>query len=195
MRTRTEKTRKGFTITELIIVMLIIAILALIVLYAATRPISSARETRVQSDLHSFELAANQLLIENPELMIKSDVPEDMDELYNKYLDKELKITNGKSDKKDPWRVEYNITYSTAGRSGSDVSEFYVFVVSAGANSLYDENKIDDDDIGLIVRLSDGDIKSETFGLGTSPFDRTGADITLSSGKGAIILGEETLTT
>lgn len=59
--------RKGFTLVELIFVILIIAILATLIFSGGKRTSSSAKATVAQGDFHTFELASKQLLLEHPE--------------------------------------------------------------------------------------------------------------------------------
>lgn len=169
------KRRKGFTIIEMVIALLIIGIITAIAFFGGGQLIASARDARVTSDFRSFDVAIKQMLLENPDLM-SSENTDNSETLLNKYLSEELQITSGKSSKKDPWGELYQVSFSTASRDGG--SEFYVMVVSGGENVTIVIDALEDDDLGLIVSLKDGNVRSETFGLKSSEFDRTGKKLT-----------------
>lgn len=169
------KKRKGFTLIEMVIALLIIGIVTAIAFFGGEQLIASARDARVTSDFRSFDIAIKQMLLENPDLMSVENT-DDSEALLNKYLSEELRITGGKSSKKDPWGESYQVSFSTASRDGG--SEFYVMVVSGGENVTIATDALEGDDLGLTVILRDGNVRSETFGLKSSNFDRAGKKLT-----------------
>ena len=173
MKKKLEK-RKGFTLVEMVIALLIIGILTAIAFFGGAQLIASARDSRVTSDLRSFDTAIKQMLLENPELM-NAENTDGAEDLLNRYLSEELKITSGESEKTDPWGKKYKVSYSNTARAGG--SEFYVMVVSSGENVTIDTSTLEKDDMGLTVQLKDGAVRSETFGLKASSFDRTGKNL------------------
>lgn len=160
---------------ETIIVMLVAAILLTMAFVGGTAMMNSANLTVVQNDMRSFEAAAQQMLMEHFELQTAANA-DGAEALYNKYLPTDMQITGGKSAKTDAWKNAYNVSFSADARSGGN--EFYIMVASGGKNGNYTSTKLDSDDCGIIIRLMDGEVKSETFGFSTSPYDRTDKNIT-----------------
>ena len=83
--------KKAFTLVELLIVMVIIGILTVTVVVGVNWSTDRARESGVQSTLHSYELAANKVGVQlagydNSSL-------DELVKLLNKSLDSELKLS------------------------------------------------------------------------------------------------------
>ena len=91
MKQRQINKKKAFTLVELLIVMVIIGILTVTVVVGVNWSTDRARESGVQSTLHSYEVAANKVGVElagydNTSL-------EDLVRLLNKSLDSALKLS------------------------------------------------------------------------------------------------------
>lgn len=167
---------------EMIIVMLVSVILLTSVFVGGNAMIDSANLTVAQNDLRSFEIAAQQTLMEHLDLQTITDTTKATG-IFNQYLSEEMKITGGKSAKKDPWKNTYNVSFSTAARSGGN--EFYIMVVSSGKNGSLTTTKLEKDDCGIIIRLKDSEITSEMFGFKNSEFSR------IDKNLNEIVLGVE----
>lgn len=65
---RMKKSRKGFSLVELVVVILIIAILAAAIFLGGATVIRQARESQVKSDLNNMATYVQDMLYENPDL-------------------------------------------------------------------------------------------------------------------------------
>ena len=109
--------RKGFTLTEMVIAILVIAILSTIAFFAGSSMMASARESRVIGDFRSIEVSAKQMLLENPEYAVldfasdpDGDDPKtayDVETVLNEYVDTDMAFTINASAKTDPWGNAY----------------------------------------------------------------------------------------
>lgn len=68
MKRMANKQRKGFTLVELVVVILIIAILAAAIFLGGATVIKQAREAQVKSDLNNMATYVQDMLYENPDL-------------------------------------------------------------------------------------------------------------------------------
>ena len=104
-------------ITEFIICILVAAILVAAVFLGGNALILSANLSVVQSDLRSFEIGAEQMMLEHLELQTITDTA-NVTGLLNMYLPEDLKVTSGKTAKLDAWKTPYTVVYDTDARSG-----------------------------------------------------------------------------
>lgn len=88
------KKQKGFTLIEIMIVVVIIGILSSVILPKIFDKPQQARETKVKSDVRTLEMAANLYKLE------KFNYPSSINELVPNYLQRVPK---------DPWGNEYSI--------------------------------------------------------------------------------------
>lgn len=73
MKRMANKQRKGFTLVELVVVILIIAILAAAIFLGGATVIKQAREAQVKSDLRNMATYVQDMLYENPQLQYHQD--------------------------------------------------------------------------------------------------------------------------
>ena len=150
--------RQGFSLVELVVVILIIAILAVAVFAGGSAIIKKSQVSRTVSDLHNFSVAVESLLNENPSVAnasAKTALTGYADKL-NKNLsaDYQLEVVSAaltggnitcgapettdafaiyKSAKTDAWDNNYYVVLAYDDRCES--TEFYVTVISAGPNA------------------------------------------------------------
>ena len=129
--------KKAFTFVELLIVMAIIGILTVTVVVGVNWSTDRARESGVQSTLHSYEIAANKVGVQlagydNASL-------DDLVRLLNKSLDPELKlsISDGVivSDMVDPWGNTIKV-----GLNKPDNTNGQLKFASSGPNGIIGDN-------------------------------------------------------
>jgi len=147
--------KKGFTLVEILVVILIIGILFVAFLPKIDFAGDKARETAVKSDFRTFMIASEQL--EKEQAGFKpGGLAENVKEL-NKFLDAGMKIgtDNKKSALEDPWKKPYEIEFI----SGAN-TERKIFVKSSGKTG-----KDDAPDFVLLTQYVEGQILSCTAGL------------------------------
>lgn len=192
---------KGYTIQELLIVMIIIAILFAAGFIGRSIYIERAKMTTLRSDFNNFEYAVQQALLENPTIGRK-DVKDQL-ALLNKYLSEEIKFDNGTDGdltnlvckKSDPWDMPYQlwVTPENNANTGNfdekasppavvdnaNDAEYRVFIKCYAKNnkSADDAFNLDNDDCVLLIQSVNGDVKTATYGLdkekGAFTFDST----------------------
>lgn len=125
--------RKGFSLVELVVVILIIAILAVAVFAGGSAVIKKSQVSRTTSDLHNFSVAVEAVLNENPGVAnISADSAANHNEItaimdkLNANLPEDYKLTKITA-KQDTG----NITYDYAGTDGST----YIIAQSAKTDS------------------------------------------------------------
>lgn len=178
-----KKSHKGFTIIQMVIGMLIFAILTGIAFYGVSVYTAQANETRVDSDLGTFEVAIKDYMLNNVNKC--SDGNLDLAGL-NEYLTEENKVTagsltgevvdaaasaankndttlGGKSTLKDPWGHEYRVVIMNdtdgAANIGTDSAKIYVYTI--GKDNTFASDKKDDS--VLVVQYSDGEVYSRVY--------------------------------
>lgn len=147
--------KKGFTLVEILVVILIIGILFVAFLPKIDFAGDKARETNVKSDFRTFMMANEQL--EKEQAGFKpGGLAENVKEL-NKLLDDGLKIgtDNTTSALADPWKQPYEIEFIIG-----ENTERKIFVKSYGKTG-----KKDIPDFVLLTQYVDGQILSCTAGL------------------------------
>ena len=205
-----KKAHKGFTIIQLVIGMLIFAILTGIAFYGVSVYTAQANETRVDSDLGTFEVAIKDYMLNNVNAC--SDGGLTLDGL-NQYLTEENKALaaeaaaldagvapaaaeSGKANAKllakstlmDPWGHNYRIYIMNntdgAEKIGTDSAKIYVYTMgkdNKGAGTT--GNKADDS--VLVVQYSDGEVFSRVY----QPSDVKNASV--KSNEAAGIYGKD----
>ena len=172
------KTRRAFTLIELLIVIAIIGILFIVLVSKVDFATDKAKATGVQTDFRSFQLAFNTVARENQGFddLIKENDYSDLTNAINHNLDNKLKIdidADGKitmaNGAADPWGVEYHGQYITG---NDDKDRGALVMYSNGANltfgsevsitggiasiNIIDESGKDDYSISIIYSLKDG---------------------------------------
>ena len=104
--------KKAFTLIEVLIVIVIISILFIVLVSKVDFSVSESKEMQVTTDFLAYQLAIEQVCLEQKELTGDLNKLRDM---LNKHLDYELlvKVHNGKltSDREDPWGNQYQFDY------------------------------------------------------------------------------------
>lgn len=113
--------RKGFTLVELLIVIVVIGILSAMMMLSSSEAVSSAKATAIVSDLRSLKTAALAYFADHADEWMTS-APKDKSDAGAIPIDDILQYLNGKdipnkkayklipSDKKDAWFVEISIS-------------------------------------------------------------------------------------
>ena len=184
-----KKSHKGFTIIQLVIGMLIFAILTGIAFYGVSVYTKQANETRVDSDLGTFEVALKDYMLNNQNAC--SDGTLNLVSLNN-YLTDENKVMKqggteaapaatapdeksevGRSVLKDPWGHEYYIVIdnnedepATATPGINSRDNAYIYVYTAGKDGRASDNA--DQKAGKTFTYKGatalvGDVKSPSF--------------------------------
>lgn len=199
---RARKTRRGFSLVELIVVILIIAILAAAAFVAGASGLNKANVSQTTSNLHNFSVAVEAYMNSNPglaniatgtgetapdiEAIIKS-LNNDLDPTYAITTDKLVTGGNMKasvsdtvhfayaSAKTDAWKNPFYIIFDAAERTGADNSDYFITIISAGADAKLDLDNIGKDDIFVLVQYTNGSVSSITYDMKSADF---GAGIT-----------------
>ena len=184
--------RKGFTIIQLVIGMLIFAILTGVAFFGISIYTAQANETRVASDLGTFEVAIKDYMLNN--LGACSDGALSPVGL-NHYLTKENTLTSDTDDDdigsevsvsagvggeasykklstlEDPWGHQYRVVIRNnadrqAGDSdlgGKGTDRAFIYVYSMGKDGKGAAEDTKQDDSVLVVQYSDGEVFSKVY--------------------------------
>ena len=134
--------KRGFSLVELVIVVLIIAVLATVIFVGGGATIAKARESRAESDLYNYEVAAKDYLSSFGSKVVrlsKSTAEDDYKKVvdaYNEYLGKsyyldaessapstgniyssDTSIHAFKTNKLDPWGNPYYVMFDATPRN------------------------------------------------------------------------------
>jgi general secretion pathway protein G len=116
MRTNEKKTRAGFTLAELMVVIVIIGLLATLVVPNVVRRLFTATRTKAEADINAIAQSIDQYTVENmgryPESLEALVTP---DENGNTYLNRETVPT-------DPWGQPYVYEPPSGGRKFNIIS-------------------------------------------------------------------------
>lgn len=166
--------RKGFSLVELLAVIVIIGLLFMVFVPRIDFASNNARETGVKSDFRSFSLAAEQLLRENAGLT-KHDTLTELFESgkgLNQYLDHELHFdTSGICSQSDPWNQEYEAQLVLQSGADANPNNGAILFISGGKDGVIDG----DNDYVMAVSFANGVISSQTSGF-SSDIESTGID-------------------
>lgn len=153
------KRRTGFTLVEILVVILIIGLLFVFLVPKIDSSTDKARETGIKTDFRSYQTAFESVAREQGGLGDNAitDAAKAI-QLINGYLDPALKIgttatdaANGKgydAAKKDPWNNEYIFTYNAKANSNNG----YVSIRTLGKNMKNTYNE-DISTSGLVAKM------------------------------------------
>lgn len=177
-----RKRKKGFTLVEILVVIVIIGLLFAIFVPRIDFASNSARETGVKSDFRSFELAAEQLMRENAGLGKHETVAKlcAANGGLNLYLDDALKFsTTGSSLQNDPWNKPY--TVQLVGSAANQNNGGIIFL-SGGKDGNIDGTN----DFAMATVYVNGVISSETTGFSSNIESNAITGITADTAAGAM---------
>lgn len=148
IKSLTAKKGKGFTLVEILVVILIIGLLFVFLVPKISSSTDKAREVGLKTDFHSFETAFEQLMKEKSGLGGNAGVTDaTVVASVNEFLDPALQIEAGtatnkthtsgtdeglRSTKKDPWNNKYHFVYLSG---GANTNNGYIAIVSNGKDS------------------------------------------------------------
>ncbi|MDD4700534.1 MAG: prepilin-type N-terminal cleavage/methylation domain-containing protein [Oscillospiraceae bacterium] len=185
-----RKRKKGFTLVEILVVIVIIGLLFAIFVPRIDFASNSARETGVKSDFRSFELAAEQLVRENAGLGKHETVGKlcAANGGLNLYLDDALKFTTaGVSAQNDPWNKPYTVQLVGAAVNQNNGG---IIFLSGGKDGAIDGNN----DFAMATVCINGVISSETSGFSSNIESNAITSITADSAAGAMTVSGTTAT-
>ena len=175
LKQKREKKKSGFTLVELLVVIVVIGLLFAVFVPRIDFASTSARETGVKSDFRSFELAAEQLMRENAGLAFVSEDDAanggcaDVVEKLNKYLDPALQFdANGTCAQTDPWNQAYML-YTDAEKGVNNGTLTFVSSGKDSTDAVSDTvAETADDDYIITITFKDGKISAWTDGFSTN---------------------------
>ena len=194
---KTHKKVKGFSLTELVIVIIIIAILALAVFAGGSASIKKAQLSRATSDLNNFNIAIETYMFSNrdPVKLKNSSTKSEFDSItdgLNKVLPQDYNLEKSKtipqtgniystltdqivyqSAKEDPWGNPYYFLMDMQARNAGN-TEYFFTVLSAGPNAKANVGgEVDKDDIFLLSQYMSSMFNScyKLTSLDVSSFD------------------------
>ena len=128
-----KHTKKAFTLLELMIVLLILSILFLALVARVDFSMQETKEMNVKTDFLAYQLAIEQVALENKEL---SDNMTTLCDQLNIHLEYDLLVSaNGGSiitTREDPWGKPYNFEYL---RTSDDLGK--IVIKSAGVDMTF----------------------------------------------------------
>lgn len=144
--------KKGFTLVEILTVVALIAILFVIFVPRLDFSTNKVRETGVQSDFRSYQLAFEQVARQNSGYTYADDDSADgsvgklfaeqkLANAINSYLDKKLQISLtdaeviSETEITDPWGIPYVFAYDSTNDS--------VYLFSAGADKIITSDSLE----------------------------------------------------
>jgi len=171
-----KKRKKGFTLVEILVVIVIIGLLFAIFVPRIDFASNSARETGVKSDFRAFMLGTEQVMRENAGLAFVTGTTADTSTTntnttqviakLNQYLDPALQLSVGSGTNKalsaqlDPWNQSYQLV--TNAKKGSNNGK--ILFECGGKDGAIDGKN----DFILLTTYTDGAIKSATNGFSTN---------------------------
>ena len=122
---RRKRQNKAFSLIEIILVIVVIAILFVVLSSRVDNTNQSAKVAGVKTDFRAFYTALKSVGLED---QIYTLSEEEFEERLNGYLDHQLQFKDGISNAKDPWGKEYIYSVTTEGKTA------YVMFASQGYN-------------------------------------------------------------
>lgn len=164
MRNLMIRKKKGFTLVEILVVIVVIGLLFMVFVPRIDFASNSARETGVKSDFRSFELAAEQLMRENAGLS-KHNTLATVCVGINQYLDAALQFdTSGKCGQADPWNQNYTLQLAMDTGTGANPNNGGIMFLSGGKDAKLDGTS----DYVMATVFVDGKISSATYGFSSN---------------------------
>ena len=108
-----KKTRKGFTLVELLIVIVVIGILSAMMMLSSTEAVTSARASNIVSNLRNLKTAALAYYVDNMDALAKKDPATDLSDIWP-YMNNNK--TNGTYDIPDSGSYKMVLEGNTAGQ-------------------------------------------------------------------------------
>ncbi len=138
---RTTK-RQGFTLVELLIVIVVIGILSAMMMLSSTEAVTSAKASNIVSNLRNLKTAALAYYVDHMDAMEGAKKVGAADKKYN-----ELTFTKGSFSQDVAQYLNNNITDKGYGVSITDNGEWYVtYTVASGASTATEQ-------AGIITKL------------------------------------------
>jgi prepilin-type N-terminal cleavage/methylation domain-containing protein len=183
----TNLNKKAFTLVELLVVIAIIAILFVVLISKVDFATDKAKESGVQTDFRSFQMAIHTVGIEQQGFtddleLLALQINQNLDNKLKVYVVGETMVSNAK----DPWGTEYKLTYSEPESTRGEVT-----VHSAGPDMQF--NTADDERTVLTYMLNEGEgaeiVISSTSekSNGNASGSTVPVDYEMLSGKNAVI--------
>ena len=186
-------TKKGFTLVEILVVIVIIGLLFMVFVPRIDFASNSARETGVKSDFRSFSLAAEQLMRENAGVSKHSTLATlcASGGGINQYLDSALQFdTSGVSSQGDPWNQKYSLQLVLQTGAGANANNGALIFISGGKDGKIDGTG----DYTMGVAFANGAIISETTGFSSNIDSAAIAGITADNTAASYSLSGSTVT-
>lgn len=202
--------KRGFTLIEIVGVIIIIAILAVAGISAMNNILNSTRVTTAQEDLAGFKTAIESFMIENPQYAKggTTSIKDIVQTLNDNYLEGEMKVSNSASitalsgtdgkielSRLDPWKMPYVLHVSVVDKGLGDPattdadSVLRIAVVSSGKNtntstttSAFVAAGLDgQDDIALLTQCINGTVSSTYVGTKQGALKKSDGTTTLAT--------------
>ena len=134
IKTLKEKRKSGFTLPELVVTILIIALLFVIIAAGSSIWVAKGKEAGVETDLHTFYVGAKSAILVGDEEALSSK--DNFIDLMNEYLDPQMQVQSDyvTTAKDDPWKQTYEFRWNS--REGADGrTEYWLAFISEGVGS------------------------------------------------------------
>jgi len=188
MKSLIKRKKKGFTLVEILVVIVIIGLLFMFFVPRIDFASDKARETGVKSDFRAFSLASEQLLRENAGLGKNETLAKlcaDTSGL-NLYVDPAMKFaTTGISAQTDPWNKAYTVQIVGA---SAGVNNGGVIFLSGGKDGTLDGNN----DYAIATVFINGTISTATTGFSSDIKSSAITGITADAISGAFTVTSNT---
>ena len=184
-----NKKQKGFTLVEILVVIVIIGLLFMVFVPRIDFASNSARETGVKSDFRSFELAAEQLMRENAGLSKHNTLAIlcATNGGINQYLDAALQFdTSGKCAQTDPWNQNYTLQLVMESGSGVNANNGAIMFLTGGKDSKLDGIN----DFVIASVFGNGRISSATTGFSSNITSAAISSVSSSTAASISITGD-----
>jgi general secretion pathway protein G len=117
-RTLTRQRESGFTLVELMVVMLIIAILAAVAIPSFVQSIRNAREAALKEDLHVMRDAIDSYTMD------KNQAPQSLDDLVQSGYLKQIPV-DPMTHSADTWQTSSDDTYSDVDETQPGINDVH----------------------------------------------------------------------